>query len=75
MREYIVVYTYNGGISDTYNIMVKAENYGAVEHNIRKIFREGVEMTSNEADDIISNDWYYIITLDDETPYVIEKGE
>lgn len=74
MREYIVVYTYTGNFVDTYNIMVKAKSYGAVAKNIKKVFREGVEMTAQEARKIIDGEWYYIITLDDEESYVIEEG-
>lgn len=73
MRHYVLVYTYTGNFADTYNVLVEGKNYGAVTKNIRKIFLEGVEMTRQEAKKIIDNEWYYIMTLDDETPYTVEE--
>ena len=75
MRRYLINYTYTGDFADTYNILVEAENYGTVERNIKKVFLEGVEMTRGEAKEIINNEWYYVIALDDEEPYVLKEGE
>lgn len=72
-RKYVIVYSYSGEFESTNSVGVVADNYGEVDRNLKAIFDDVVEMTPRERDDILENEWYFIMTLDDEEWNIVKN--